>query len=145
MSRPAYETDAHRAAEGAFAREIEKVGRVRLDRRSAMNHQDYTVVRGGRVTAVVELKCRSHAFGQFQTLDISVRKVVALHNEARDAGLSGLLFIRWSCGTAGFVTSLEATRCRVKARGGRTTQTRDPWDVEPVYQIPIELFRIFQR
>ena len=100
---------------------------------------DFALESGGEVKAWLEVKCRSYPSTRYSTLMISVLKWETGILHAQATGLP-------------FILAIEFTDCikyyRYKKTdevsftwGGRTRTPRDESDIEPVVQIPMNLFK----
>lgn len=89
------------------------------------------------VKAFVEIKCRMIPSWQYDTLILSMAKVLRGKAITRETGVPSILCVRWN-DMIGYVhfTDIESDI----AIGGRTDRG-DPQDIEPVYHIPINRFR----
>lgn len=99
---------------------------------------DYTLYRGERRTAIVEVKCRRCSSGEYGTYMIGTRKMETLDREAARLAVHGLLLVAWTdcIGVCDARTALDVGHRR---HGGRIDRG-DPADMESVLHIPIDRF-----
>lgn len=105
--------------------------------------------------ALLEIKKRSHPYGSYPSVIISLSKWQHLlfcrewmskpevGEDGKAIPLDVVIAIQWSdrLGYYKFDELHEAEGAlKVQEKGGRTKQTRDRWDIEDVIHIPIELF-----
>lgn len=141
MSRPIYEDSESLGNEREAAKRIERRWNCTLHKLPRSYEVDFAATRPGTgVIAWVEYKCRKMRWGQYPDIVVSARKVDALIRMSR------------LCGKSFFVVEDEAGEIRY-ARidgqhwdgfvevGGRTRQTRDSADVEPVVKVMLERFK----
>lgn len=105
--------------------------------------------------ALIEVKCRSHAFTKYPTLLISAGKWRDGVAFSQACGVPFVILIAFADGdyyyvyrpadvAHGIVSQREAKLNNDKIWcewGGRTVNTRDSGDIEPVMHIPMKLFR----
>lgn len=140
--RPLYESSADRA------REAEAVGRL-ATALGAKVHKltgqyarlDYMVVLPGNIHAFVEIKCRNAGLGAYPTLMISAAKWREGISMAEATGGKFLIMAAYKDGDLVYLfdrkdVESKAVWCEF---GGRTANTRDTGDIEPVMQIPTRL------
>ena len=91
----------------------------------------------------VEVKCRTHAFGQFPTLLISAMKWKEGIELARTTGAGFCILVNYTDGDYfyGYKPAHVADGRVYLEHGGRTRNTRDGGDIEPVMHIPMSLFQ----
>ena len=139
MSRPLYETSANLSNEQSVAGLIEKRWNVKLQKLPISYKVDFCAVRGKEVVAWMEIKCRNHPAGQYPTLMLSVLKWQAGIQLHQSTSAPLFLVARFACGT---ILYAEAILTDVEVEyGGRTAQTRDSADVEPVVMIPVKAMK----
>jgi len=98
---------------------------------------DFAIVRDGRVTSFIEVKCRKNIISAYPTYIISLSKMVAA-TQYKTAGISCILLVQWT-DQMGWV-QIPDNRWVTKV-GGR--KDRGDWqDVEPVVHIPIKEFKL---
>jgi hypothetical protein len=100
---------------------------------------DYAIVEpDGRISGFVEIKCRNCASDKYDTLMISLGKVVAGQELSEISHVPFFIVVNYTDGTFAF-KYIYNPDIRL-AYGGRTVQTRDCADEEPVLFIPVKLF-----
>ena len=140
MTRPLYESREDRAHEqqlvtrfaGAFGRRARKLPlQYRLDY-AIINERD-------DVLAFAEAKWRSHAFGQYPTLILSLNKVLAAMHLSSAFGRDSWLVVRWAdcCGYTRITGDYRVTILGRSDRG-------DWQDIEPVCHIPAQSFQLLK-
>lgn len=140
MTRPLYESAADRAHEqqlvtqfaGAFGRRARKLPlQYRLDYAITDERDD--------VLAFAEAKWRSHAFGQYPTLILSLQKVLAAMQLSSMFQRDSWLVVRWA-DCAGYTRLTGDYRVSILGRSDRG----DWQDIEPVCHIPMERFQFLR-
>jgi len=103
-------------------------------------HLDYAIIeRGGmKIKGFAEIKCRNIQYGQYPDIMLSWHKLVA----ARSVGVPVVLVVKWADALGWVVLSDQLWE--TLEWGGRTKDTRDDWDVEPVIKIRNELFKLIE-
>jgi len=145
MTRPRYETDEDRKNQQAAADRIasvmgwhlEHVGGQRIDLWA------YDTPEHDNLLCVIEYKNRRHHKGVYHTVILSHHKWECGVNTGRHYAVPFWLVVEWQCGTMGVLQQLPASgyEPRVQQDGGRTVQTRDAHDVEPVVHLPVYMFK----
>ena len=141
MARPQYETQSDRDNELRAIPMIEASFHG-VARKLPVNHfADFVVVdASSRVVAYVEFKCRSFRWGDYPTVMLSVSKFAKLV-ASRDVRIRSFFVVQDSVGE---LKAIDLHRPDLDYRveyGGRTTNTRDRRDVEPVVHIQTNQFR----
>lgn len=90
-----------------------------------------------KVVAFVEIKCRQVPSWQYDTLLISMAKVLRGKAIARETNIPTMLIVRWN----DMVGGIDFKDIDSEISLGGRTDRGDQQDVEPVYLIPIERFR----
>jgi len=141
MTRQRYETSSDLSNEQDAIDRFASYSNVDYKKMPPGSHFDYAILeRGGkRIKGFAEIKCRNIRYGQYPDIMLSWHKLVA----ADSIGVPVVLLVRWSdrIGWAYLDSSLWATL----EWGGRTKDTRDEWDVEPIIKIKNELFTLIER
>ena len=86
--------------------------------------------------AMCEIRCRSHRFGVFDSVFISLNKARNLLEMSEFTGLPALFVVQWTdkCGYIKLASPLPEITI-----GGRNNM-RDKYDTEPVVNLPVENF-----
>lgn len=136
-ARPVYETAYNRERQFEIAAEIGarwKCAMFELPRRYEI---DFAAVREERLVAAVEVKERTHLFAEYPDVILSLGKWLALRRY-EEMGVPGILAFRFRDGIY---------HMRVKdfqgpvLWGGRTSDTRDKEDIEPIIKIPAHCWK----
>jgi Holliday junction resolvase-like predicted endonuclease len=138
-----YETKAHRASEARVRRVLADKWRCEVVASPDAAPYDALFRRGGEVSAMVEIRCRSVSWGHYRDLIISKKKVDQMHRlaHASQRPVKCLFVVAFTDAIVGL--SLEPEAYAV-TKGGRTDRG-DPNDVELVYQIPTDWFNLIER
>jgi hypothetical protein len=136
--RPVYECNKDIWNEHAVAQAIECWSGAQVRRTPKMYPLDFALVRNHEVVALAECKVRKNPRDQYPTYMLSAHKFVNARNFSKRLGLPALLFVRWSCGSLGYI-DLSEPHERIGI-GGRTDRG-DAQDIEPVVHWKIEKFR----
>ena len=141
MSRPIYENAETLANEVEAAKRIEQRWKCTLDKLPRSYEIDFAASRPGfGIVAWIEYKRRDMAWGQYPTIMLSVRKVDALRRFARLAG-SSFFVVEDRTGEIRFARIDGQHWDSFVEFGGRTRQTRDTADIEPIVKIQLERFK----
>lgn len=97
---------------------------------------DYCAVRNRSIKGWVEIKCRQHSLYKYDTLMLSLGKWNFGLDLERTTGKPFFVVARFSCGAIVFARASKIDP--VIVWGGRTKQTRDSADLEPVVMIPVK-------
>ena len=135
--RPTYENKEHLAKEQELAEFVAVKWRCEMRKQDKYNQFDYVAVRGGNVTAFVELRCRSNPIGKYPNCFITSSKLAHAHAMHGATGLPILFLVRW-VDAIGFADLTKRYSITV---GGRTDRG-DKADVEAVAEIPIGDFKL---
>lgn len=101
-------------------------------------HLDYMVEREGKATAWAEVKCRNNPSTRYPDLMLSILKWNVGVGLSIHTGLPFILVAGFDDGVFWYRYKPDHT---IPIRwGGRTKNTRDRADIEPVAHIPIPLF-----
>jgi hypothetical protein len=132
-------TPADRDGERATARVLEGAWRCSIMPFAMLCPVDFYAVRDARVCAVLELRRRTHAFGRFPTVYLSVRKWLALQMCAAGLAVPALFVVRFvDCLCFVNLTTLD-TPIRTSI-GGHARIVHKQSDIEPVFHIPLGSF-----
>jgi len=140
-SRPLYETQDDLTNEAAVAFAIERQWKCRLVKLSIKYGVDFAVVRGGKIVAVAEVKCRDYSIEKIAELGgymLSAYKWSRGLQLAHDLHVPFVLFVR-------FLNDMYWARLTKEApfhvaMGGRTDRG-DAQDIEPCVFLNTSIFR----
>ena len=145
MSRPLYETNADRSREDACAARVSAAlgcEMVKLTGQYSRMDRLATWRKSDRRHAFIEIKCRKAQYGQYPSLMLSAAKWRDGIDMAEATG--GDFFVVASYLDGDWIYAYHATHVsghRVwLEHGGRTRNTRDALDIEPVMHIASDLF-----
>lgn len=124
----AAEREAFTAIEAAWGCEIHPFGPLSPIEAYATRH--------GRLVGLVEVKHRSHRFGEFPTVFLNVRKWMALLLGSQGLGVPAVFVVRFADG----LWQVEVGRVDPQrvVMGGTTRMVKARSDVEPVIEVPVE-------
>jgi hypothetical protein len=138
-----YQTDHDTRAENEIGAVIQQVYGFRLHKLAIAYSLDFGAVGPDNLVKFwCEVKARTGMqWGQYPTVMLSMQKLMAAIRLWDASGLPVLFFVRDADGDIRqFDLMLARGRSDWVRWGGRTRQTRDSADIEPVAMIPIELF-----
>lgn len=101
---------------------------------------DRAVIHGDAILAWLEIKCRTHSFATYDTLLLSMLKWSAGIEWFRVTGLPFVVVASLEDGDFYYVFRDDDEYTFVITFTGRTKNTRDDGDVEPVIHIPMGRF-----
>lgn len=137
--RKMYETSADLQKEGLFAQELSNTFKVALDKLPISYGLDFLVTKNNDAIGVMEVKHRNNNHDTYPTVMLSLLK----WNKGIDFAIKNKLIfsfaVRFQDGDYRYVWS-ENDEFQIEF-GGRTKQTRDSADVEPVVLIPCAMFQ----
>ena len=137
MSRPIYYDQRNVDNETNAISLIQRIWDCDVQQTEYMAPVDFLLIRDGKSIGSVEYKRRKHNHGDYSTVMISAHKLDHIET------LGPLYFlIQWD-DKWGYAELTEEHRKTVKI-GGRTVQTRDSGDIEPVAHIPISQFEVVE-
>lgn len=134
--RPTYETEADLRNERELVAALNELWQTQSAKLPRSYGLDYTLTRGGRVAAFVEIKCRTIPSWTYDTYMVSLAKVLKARSLGNGVGVPAILLVRWN-DSVGYV-DLRTVDLQVEV-GGRTDRG-DAQDIEPVCMIPIKQF-----
>lgn len=149
--RPLYETEKHLEAEKAFIKDIEVRRNVRVLKLGINWKVDAICLKKNLPIAWMEIKIRQISLSTFPTIILSSKKINSGLKLCRHLWqpvltnpkpLKFLFLIR--CLDGDWFTELTeeaVSQYDVTIKGGRTSQTRDEYDIEPVVHIPTTAFK----
>lgn len=135
--RPTYENKDHLAKEQELAEFVASKWQCDMRKQDKFNQFDYVAMRGGKVTAFVELRCRSNPIDKYPNCFITSSKLAHAHAMHGATGLPILFLVSW-VDAIGFADLTKRYSITV---GGRTDRG-DKADVEAVAEIPIGDFKL---
>jgi hypothetical protein len=148
LSREQYETQADREREQACVQRFVRTFGYSMHKLTGQySRLDWllTPIHGGP-PAWVEVKCRKHAYERHPTVLLSAAKWREGVSMAQATGGEFILLINFLDGDYAYVYSpghLTSRKVWLE-HGGRTRDTRDAGDIEPVMHISSNLFRRVQ-
>lgn len=86
---------------------------------------------GGKVTAFVEIKCRTIPYQKYPTLKLSASKWITGVQFHQDTGANFLIIVQWT-DRFGYYNYSPKTKIEIEW-GGRNVQTRDAADTNRVF------------
>ena len=150
MERPRYETGSNRADETQIASFIEAATGTTALKLEGMyiEYGDMAFERAGRIVSFCEIKRRNMRWGQYPDIVLAVHKWMKGEEIARSTGVPWIFAIGVDGADGLEVYGLRINPGESPARdrgyairnGGRTKNTRDQWDVEPVVHLPCSDF-----
>lgn len=146
MTRPYYETRQDLNNESDLQQRIQAVWPVTFAKLPISYHLDFALFgKSGKLAAMAEVKCRKNNHDTYDTLLLSVLKWAKGIEYARSLNTSFLVIVNFLDGDW-FYKYLPEDADKIKiVHGGRTKQTRDAADIEPVVHIPIALFKRIEK
>jgi hypothetical protein len=139
-ARPRYETEANKKREKACVKKLNGAWRRRLRKLPFSYHLDYALVQGEKVIVWLEIKGRSHSFATYDTLILSMLKWRTGIEWFRATGCPFVVVAALTDGNFYYVFREEDAYSFDITYTGRTKQTRDEADIEPVVHIPMDCF-----
>ena len=140
MSRPMYEQAVDLAREHEMMRTVTDKWGVQYYKLPMSYRLDFILMSAEKPKAFAECKHRNFTWGDYPDVMISLSKVQQADSLFRVTGLNTIFIVR--ANNRIFHTNLN--NCIAEPSwlrfGGRTVNTRDDGDVEPVYHIPVEHF-----
>jgi len=135
-----YETEADLSKESAVRRYVAETFSAEVNKVPLSYGVDSMVTVDDKLVAWLEIKCRpGMAWGQYPDVMVSVLKLRAAAGLKASTGIDTYFVVADSCGVI-----KSANLCKTRPEwikyGGRTAQTRDPADIEPVCHIPLDQF-----
>jgi|TARA_R110002096_G_scaffold232716_2_gene422638 hypothetical protein len=135
--RPIYETASDRYNEGEVLAALTNQWRCEGKKLPISYHLDYALCVGRTIKALVEIKCRSNELRRYPTVFISLNKIINGKQLADEIGVRFLFVVKMVDGI--FYTGVNANY--TIDFSGRTRNTRDDADVEPVAHFDVRLFK----
>ena len=99
---------------------------------------DWYATRKGFMTGVLELKARTHTYGTYQTIYLSVRKWLCLYMASVGLNVPAIFVVKFTDRIAWVpLTDVDPRRMIIGGRG--VVRVRN--DIEPLIEVPIKLLR----
>ena len=128
--------------ERGVAKILREVWNCELTPFGALAPIDYFAARHGRVSAVVEIKCRSNSETKYETVYLNVRKWLALGLAQVGLGVPALFVVQFT-GSIRYISWDEIDGRNLKIGGGSGI-VRSRSDMEPVIEICIPDMRVIE-
>ena len=134
--RQIYESQTDKSNEYKVSEVISKAWKVNLHKLPISYRLDFLITKDNKAKAIVEIKTRKNSYNKYPTLLLSLSK---WNHGIEYTVLNKLKFILVVMFTDGifYYTYSDQDKFEIKW-GGRTLNTRDSADIEPVVHIPIE-------
>lgn len=100
---------------------------------------DFYALRDNRVVGVLELKTRAHERTMYPTVFLNVRKWLALKLASYGMGCTAIFVVRFTDGL--FFIPVDKVPVGRVSIGGTKELVKSHTDIEPVFEIPIELLK----
>ena len=140
-----YENDLSLKDEKRIQPLLEVSWNVSLHKMPVSYRLDWIATRNGSATAVVEYKRRFVEKNQYDTIFLSLGKWNAGMDFVLKNGLAFVFVAEWNDGLGYLAVNKEFDASSFQiGYGGRTVQTRDSGDIEPVIHLPISLFKTLE-
>jgi len=140
MSRPIYEGAMDLAREHDIMGLVSAKWGVQYYKLPMSYRLDFMLMSADKPKAFVECKHRNFVWGKYPDVMISMSKVIAAEQMLQITGLRTMFVVR----ATDRIFYVQLNRCVSNVDwlkfGGRTANTRDDGDIEPVYHIPIAEF-----
>lgn len=138
--RPIYENTTTLRSELEFSAKLQNRFGIKLQKTPISFGIDYAVIRGGKISSFIELKCRTNPMQKYSTYMIAAIKYQKSMSIMRDSGLPVRLWVQWSDATGFCELSKPGYEWNI---GGRIDRN-DAADIEPVIHIPIPEFKLVE-
>jgi hypothetical protein len=140
MSRPMYENNGDRSNEHEIMSSVASQWGVQFYKLPIAYRMDYILMSAEKAKAFVECKHRNITWGDYPDVMLSLSKVQQAQSLLDASGLRSLFIVRATDRI--FYTCLNDCAGQINwvTFGGRTYNTRDAADVEPVMHIPTNQF-----
>ena len=137
--RTQYETETHLKNEDKFKSIMEEKYDCILQKMHKHHIIDFIAIRDNKAVAWIEVKKLNRTFNQHPEVMLSVSKFMKGIQYSQATKLPFLFATMMNDGT--FIYEYNSAHKDIFTEwGGRTKNTRDQFDVEPVVKIPIEHF-----
>jgi len=138
--RPIYETDQDLRNERDIIDALNNLWGTQAHKMPRAYSLDYLLTRGPNAVAFVEIKRRQVPSWQYDTLMISMAKILKGRAITRETELPSLLVVKWN-DMVGYVCMSEID---MDIQVGGRRDRGDAQDIEPVCMIPVKDFRRIQ-
>jgi hypothetical protein len=122
-----------------------KLGRIwdcELRRFAKLSPVDFYAVRDERMTAVIELKCRSHPAARFDTVFLNVRKWMVLSLASTGLMVPALFVVQFTDELRWIQWGeINASRQAIAGCGGKV---KSRGDIEPIILVPVDQMSILE-
>lgn len=71
-------------------------GEIYAQKLPMYNHLDFAVMRGDRITGLVEIKCRTNSMRAYSSMIVHLSKVLDARKWAEACGCPAFLFVQWT-------------------------------------------------
>lgn len=142
-ARRLYQSERDLAAESEVAETLQRALRCTLHRFPSLHAIDWFAERDGVLTALVELKTRTHVATHYPTLLLAAHKWLAMRDAAAGLHVPAMLVVRFGDGAIryGDLNEISVETARVAGRYDRADVT----DVELCVFIPVAELRELAR
>jgi len=134
MNRPLYESKQDLEHESRVIQRITPEG-VQAHKLPIHNHLDFAMVRDGKITGLVEVRCRNNNMRKYNTFFCNLSKVISAREMSRYCVCPAYLFVQWD-DALGYISFGEDYEVKY---GGRN-QMRDWQDKGLLAHFDINLF-----
>lgn len=141
MSRKMYETSEDIAREEEVKALLEQRWQATLHKLPISYNFDYLVERNGDSSAWVEIKVRTNPMNQYDTMMVSLHKLLAGQHLTKSTGLPSFLVVKWT-DKVGFVNIND---CASTLKMGGRADRNDSQDRDPCLYIAIDQFQEFKQ
>lgn len=132
---PIFANAADRASEEETRRLLSEAWKCEVKSFGKLSPVDFYAVRHGQMIGVMELKTRSHASSDYQTVMLNVRKWGSLMLYHFGLGCPALFIVRFTDAYRWInVTQIDASKWTI---GGTRQIVKSHTDIEPVILVPI--------
>lgn len=139
MNRPLYETKEDLERERQIIESITPFG-VKAQKLPIKNHLDFAMVRDGKVTALIEVRCRSTKMGDYDTFMGALDKVLHARELSKACGCPAFMFVQWTDKLA----YMDFNEPYTVGFGGRNSM-RDSQDKALMAYFDINVFKEWER
>tara|TARA_R110002167_G_scaffold11880_2_gene51389 strand:- start:1501 stop:1944 length:444 start_codon:yes stop_codon:yes gene_type:complete len=134
MSRPIYETAKDRANEAAVAARLSKAWGCKLVKCAELYMVDWVIEKKGKVTHLIEIRCRKNSSTKYPTLICSMQKIIKGINASEITGLP-FVFVPSFTDKLMWIKPTRDMEHNITMAG--SDRRNDPADMEPCYNFKI--------